>query len=147
MKTAVFVDTGFWIALFDKRDLNHSVAKDSLKPLLQNYRLYLSDFIVFETLTYLNCSIKRHDLAVRFLVKVQESVLTTLVVDEIIKAKALEAFQKYSDKDLSITDCSSLILMLQKEIKLYAGFDDHFRQVGFVSALDQLNQGSQRSSL
>ena len=142
MKTAVFVDTGFWIALFDKRDLNHSVAKDSLKPLLQNYRLYLSDFIVFETLTYLNCYIKRHDLAVLFLVKVQEPVLTTLVVDEIIKAKALEAFQKYSDKDLSITDCSSLILMLQKEIKLYAGFDDHFRQVGFVSVIDQLYKGT-----
>lgn len=142
MKTAVFVDTGFWIALFDKRDLNHSVAKDSLKPLLQNYRLYLSDFIVFETLTYLNCSIKRHDLAVLFLVKVQEPVLTTLVVDEVIKAKALKAFQKYSDKDLSITDCASFILMLQKDIKLYAGFDDHFRQVGFVSVMDQLYQGS-----
>ncbi len=142
METAILVDTGFWIALFDKRDLNHSIAKDSLKPLLQNYRLYLSDFIVFETITYLNCSIKRHDLAVLFLVKVQEPVLTTLVVDEAIKAKALKEFQKYSDKDLSITDCVSFILMLQKDIKLYAGFDDHFRQVGFVSVMDQLYQGS-----
>jgi predicted nucleic acid-binding protein len=39
METAILVDTGFWIALFDKRALNHSIAKDSLKPLLQNYRL------------------------------------------------------------------------------------------------------------
>jgi predicted nucleic acid-binding protein len=81
-------------------------------------------------------------LAVLFLVKVQEPVLTTLVVDEVIKAKALKAFQKYSDKDLSITDCASFVLMLQKDISLYAGFDDHFRQVGFVSVIDQLYKGS-----
>jgi len=142
MKKAVFVDTGFWIALFDRRDINHLSARNSLKPLLQKYRLYLSEFIVFETITYLNCSIKRHDLAVRFLAKVQEPTLTTLVVDEVIKAQALESFQKYSDKDLSITDCTSFALMLQRGIQLYAGFDDHFQQMGFVSALEHLNQGS-----
>jgi predicted nucleic acid-binding protein len=139
MKKAVFVDTGFWIALFDRRDINHPFAKNSIKPLLQNYPLYLSDFIVFETITYLNSSIKRHDLAVRFLEKVQEPTLTTLVVDEVIKAQALESFQKYSDKDLSITDCTGFAPMLQKGIELYAGFDDHFQQVGFVSVLDHLN--------
>jgi predicted nucleic acid-binding protein len=142
MKKTVFVDTGFWIALFDRLDINHPVAKNSLKPLLENYRLYLSDFIVFETITYLNCSLKRHDMAVRFLAKVQEPTLTTLVVDEVIKAQALESFQKYSDKDLSITDCTSFALMLQKSIQLYAGFDDHFQQVGFVSVLDHLNHAA-----
>jgi predicted nucleic acid-binding protein len=142
MKKAVFVDTGFWIALFDRRDRNHPFAKNSLKPILEIYRLYLSDFIIFETITYLNCSIKSHSLALRFLAKAQEPTLTTLVVDEVIKAQALESFQKYSDKDLSITDCTSFALMLQKGIQLYAGFDDHFQQVGFVSALEQLKQGS-----
>lgn len=78
----------------------------------------------------------------RFLAKVQEPTLTTLVVDEIIKAQALESFEKYSDKDLSITDCTSFVLMLQKGIQLYAGFDDHFQQMGFVSVLAHLNQGS-----
>ncbi len=142
MKKSIFVDTGFWIALFDRRDINHLFAKNSLKPLLQNYRLYLSDFIIFETITYLNCSIKRHDLAVRFLTKVQEPTLTTLVVDEVIKAQALESFQKYSDKDLSITDCASFALMQQKGIQLYAGFDDHFQQVGFVSVLVHIDLSS-----
>lgn len=81
-------------------------------------------------------------MAVRFLAKVQEPTLTTLVVDEVIKAQALESFQKYSDKDLSITDCTSFALRLQKSIQLYAGFDDHFQQVGFVSVLDHLNHAS-----
>ncbi len=140
MKKAVLVDTGFWIALFDRRDTNHLFAKNSLKLLLQDYRLYLSDFIVFETITYLNCSIKRHDLAIRFLGKVREPTLKTLVVDEGVKVQALESFQKYSDKNLSITDCTSFVLMLQEGIQLYAGFDDHFQQMDFVSVLAHLDQ-------
>ena len=141
MKKSVFVDTGFWIALLDRRDINHPIAGSSLKPLLKNYRVYLSDFIVFETITYLNCSIKRHDLAVRFLSKVQEPTLTILVVDEFIKTRALKSFQQYSDKDLSVTDCTSFALMLQNEMQMYAGFDDHFQQVGFVSVLEQIKGG------
>lgn len=66
MKELVFVDSGFWIALIDERDQNHYAAKAALKPLLQRYRICLSDFIIFETLTYLNCSIRRHDLALNF---------------------------------------------------------------------------------
>jgi len=141
MKKSVFVDTRFWIALLDTRDINHPIAGSSLKPLLKNYRVYLSDFIVFETITYLNCSIKRHDLAVRFLSKVQEPTLPILVVDEFIKARALKLFQQYSDKDLSVTDCTSFALMLQNEMQMYAGFDDHFQQVGFVSVLEQIKGG------
>jgi len=51
MKELVFVDSGFWIALIDERDQNHYAAKAALKPLLQRYRICLSDFIIFETLT------------------------------------------------------------------------------------------------
>ncbi len=34
MKERVFVDTGYWIALIDKRDHNNDSAKRSLRPLL-----------------------------------------------------------------------------------------------------------------
>ena len=77
----------------------------------------------------------------RFLSKVQEPTLTILVVDEFIKARALKSFQQYSDKDLSVTDCTSFALMLQNEMQMYAGFDDHFQQVGFVSVLEQIKGG------
>ena len=101
MKQSVFIDTGYWIALFDRRDTNHSLAASSLKPLLKNYYLYLSDFIVFESLTYLKCSINRHDLAVSFLDKIDASRLTILPVDEFVKTQAVDLFRKYSDKALS----------------------------------------------
>jgi len=64
MKPGLFIDTGFWIALLDRRDRNHERAKDSLGAFLTGYRIYVSDFVVFETMTYFNCSLHRHDLAV-----------------------------------------------------------------------------------
>jgi len=133
MKESVFTDTGFWIALFDRRDQNHIKAKSNLKPIFKNYQLFLSDFIVFETITYLNCSLKRHDLAIRFLEKIQNPSFNILVIDEAIKTKALKWFIKYSDKHLSMTDCTSFAIMNQKNIYKYAGFDEHFNQMGFKS--------------
>lgn len=136
MKEAVIVDTGYWIALFDSRDTNHAVAKSNSKTLLQNYRLYLTDFIIFETITYLNCSIERHDLALRFLEKVKEPMLTIAPVDEDVKKEALELFKKYSDKSLSVTDCASFVIMKEKGVQQYAGFDDHFKQMGYTCVLE-----------
>ncbi|MBW1802346.1 MAG: type II toxin-antitoxin system VapC family toxin [Deltaproteobacteria bacterium] len=135
MKEAIIVDTGYWIALLDRRDTNHIVAKRNSKTILQKYRLYLTDFIVFETITYLKCSIGRHDLALRFLKKVKDSSLTMVPVDEGVKKEALELFKKYSDKTLSVTDCASFVIMKEKEIRKYAGFDDHFKQMGYACVL------------
>jgi len=132
MKEAIIVDTGFWIALFNKKDKNHFSAKNRFKSLSQNYRLCVSDFIVFETVTYLNCSIKRHDLAVRYLKKVKECGLKVRAVDEIIKSEAMDLFVRYSDKTFSFTDCTSFVIMMQYRIKKYAGFDEHFQQMGFL---------------
>lgn len=135
MKEAVIVDTGYWIALFDKRDMNHSIARRNLEMLLQNYRMCLTDFIVFETITYLNCSIGRHDLAIRFLERTKGSMFTIIPVDASVKAEALELFKKYSDKAFSVTDCTSFIVMKQRGIQKYAGFDDHFRHMGYTGVL------------
>jgi uncharacterized protein len=136
MKEAIIVDTGYWIALFDSRDRNHSIAKRNLKVLLKNFRLLLTDFIVFEAITYLNCSIGRHDLALRFLAKTKESGLTIIPVDESVKSEALEMFKTYDDKALSVTDCASFVTMRERGIQKYAGFDDHFKQMGFICALE-----------
>jgi len=132
MKETVFIDTGFWIALFDRRDTNHLAAKNGIQTLLRRYQNCLSDFIIFETLTYLNCSVKRHDLALSFLEKVRNVSFRCVKVDEMIKNKALGLFEKYADKTLSMTDCTSFVIMSQKNIQKYAGFDDHFQQMGFV---------------
>ena len=136
MKEAIIVDTGYWIALFDRRDSNHAAAKRNNKIILQSYRLYLTDFIIFETITYLNCSIDRHDLSLRFLEKTKESTLTVVPADDGVKKEALELFTRYSDKALSVTDFTGFVIMKEKGIQKYAGFDEHFKQMGYNSVLE-----------
>ena len=136
MKEKVFIDTGFWIALFDRRDEHHDAAKTNLKSLLTNFNLFLSDFIVFETLTYLNCSIKNHNLALRFLDKVNTAdAITILDVDTSVKNNAIEIFKKYCNQQFSITDCTSFSIMNKASIKKYAGFDSHFQMIDFIPVL------------
>ncbi len=138
MKEQVFVDSSFWIALLDQKDQNHSIARDHIKALLQNYRIRLSDFIVFETMTYLNCSIKRHDLALTFLRKTESPGISVINVDETIKSKSVEWFKKYPGNNLSITDCASFVLMKSHAIPFYAGFDKHFKEMGLLDVFTHM---------
>ncbi|MBI4690303.1 MAG: type II toxin-antitoxin system VapC family toxin [Nitrospirae bacterium] len=42
-------------------------------------------------------------------------------------------FKKYMDKGFSFTDCVSFTVMEQMSIKEVLTFDEHFRQMSFVS--------------
>ncbi len=132
MTPKVFVDTGFWIALLDRRGGNHSRTKDALPQLLAGSRLILSDFVVFETLTYLNCSLRRHDLARRFYEKTSTGALDIVDVDTPIKDRAIALLLQHADKDFSVVDCTSFAIMQSQGIDQFAGFDSHFLQMGFV---------------
>ena len=75
-------------------------------------------------------------MAIRFLIKTKESVLTLVPVDEPVKNEAVELFKKYHDKALSVTDCASFAIMKERGIQKYAGFDDHFNQMGYICTLE-----------
>ena len=75
-------------------------------------------------------------MALRFLEKVQKSAITTVPVDEGIRKESLELFKKHSDKTLSVTDCASFVIMKEKGVHKYAGFDDHFKQMGCTCVLE-----------
>ena len=136
MKEKVFIDTGFWIALLNKQDEYHQMAKRNFKSILMNYCLYSSEFIVFETITYLNCSIKNHDLAKEFLDRIESNNFVNIFeVDISIKNKAFEIFKKYDDQYFSHTDCTSFAIMQKEKFTKYAGFDDHFKSMGFYTVL------------
>lgn len=66
MRKAVFVDTGYWLALLNKKDRNHKSAKSKIDTLKQA-KIIISDFIIFETITFLNSSLKNHTLALLFM--------------------------------------------------------------------------------
>ncbi len=99
---------------------------------MQNeHKLVTSAFILYETITYLNCSLKNHRLALQFLDALDTSGISVLTVDPTICSDALALFRQSPASRFSFTDCTSFALMHQANIAVCAGFDLHFSHQGF----------------
>ncbi len=131
MNEKIFIDTGYWLALLNKKDLNHKNAKAVLISLKKAHK-FTSDFIIFETLTFLNASLKRNDLVKIFIDFVySKDNIDIIEVNTDIKSAALGLMLKFDDKFFSFTDCTSFAIMNDYSIKNAYSFDNHFKQMGF----------------
>jgi len=75
---------------------------------------------------------KRHDHALRMLDLITNSqYITMLWVTESVQSEAISLFRKYTDQLLSITDCTSAILMTDYNIGAIFTFDGDFEVLGF----------------
>lgn len=131
-----FIDTGFWISFLNKRDQFHKEAKDYFKIAIETYRIQTSNFILYETITFINCFLNNHQLAIDFLDRIEKAQkldqIYVLKVTDGIQEEALRLFRKIKDKDLSFTDCTSFTLMERERIEKALTFDRHFEQMGFI---------------
>ncbi len=132
----IFVDTGAWAALNNKRDRLHSDAAAENKKLLDERCFYItSDYVLDETYTLLLYD-TGHKRAVEFGKEIRflhkKKKIGIVNVTEILLENAWNLFVKYSDKEFSFTDCTSFAIMDQMNIKEVFSFDRHFEQYGFV---------------
>jgi len=132
----LFIDTGAWIALNDKKDEHHQDAVKANKDFLDGGYYYVtSDYILDETYTLLRLDVG-HKRAVEFGREIKElqrkKKINVVYVNQAILDKAWEIFEKYSDKEFSFTDCSSFAVMEMLKINKAFSFDKHFDQYGFI---------------
>jgi predicted nucleic acid-binding protein len=129
----VFFDTSAIVALFDRTDEHHHEANKLMDVVKKNkISLLMSDYIFDESITIALTRIE-HETAVRVGEFILGSKIVSLVwLDEPVKLKAWEFFKKHSDKGYSFTDCTSFVLMKEREVKHYFAFDEDFKKAGFV---------------
>ena len=129
----VFVDTGAWLAFYDRNDQHHESARRITEHLkAERANLVLSEFVLAESVTLIRFRIG-HPWAVRFGQVVLESRFAELLsVDEPTRRRAWDIFRRYEDKEFSFTDCTSFALMEQLGLKTAFAFDRHFEQYGFA---------------
>ena len=128
----LFVDTSAWLALNDKNDQHHSEAVSrSAKIKQQKIQLVTSEYVLDESITIIRYRVS-HRAAVIFGDALMSSTILTIadITDE-ERFKAWVLFNKYGDKELSYTDCTSFALMKKLGLQKAFTFDDHFRQIGF----------------
>ena len=136
----IFVDAGPWIGLMDPRDQWRNDAEREMAALNQQGRtLVTTNWVMAEAYTGLVDRISRAAIA-RLRAMVYESSLIKVVrIDEFIEIAAWRKFLRYDDKDVSMTDCTSFAVMEQLGLNMAFTFDEHFRQVGFLT-LPQIDQ-------
>lgn len=126
----IFADTSGWYALVDASDPDHDRASDWF---MQNrLPLITTDYIFDETLTLIRTSLG-HGKAVKFAEKLLASRLAQLLsVTEDDKERAWAIFQRYDDKALSFTDCTSFAVMERLGIDTALSVDHDFRALGYI---------------
>lgn len=127
----ILIDTSAYFATVDKTDKNHHRAISFLKS--NQLPLVTSNLIAVEAINLVNSRIG-HQQAILLGKKLYDKNLTTIInITPEDERKAWQIFQKYIDKDFSLTDCISFALMERLNIKKAFAFDIHFFQYGKFS--------------
>ena len=128
----IFIDTGGFAALYNRKDGFHDQAKSIWANLTEKRPLlFTSNFVVSETITLLR---KRGDLeaSIQFGDALFSSGLVRIVrVNESQETQAWVIYKKFRDQDFSFTDCASFAVMQELGISKAFAFDHHFSVIGF----------------
>jgi len=133
---AVFVDTGAWVALANRKDGCHPAASSHFGKLLADKALLVTtNLVVAETVTRIRYDLG-HPAAGKFLTlldgAVEAGYLVLLRVTEEDEARAREIFLKYTDHLFSFVDCTSFAVMQRMGLKEVFGFDRDFATMGYL---------------
>ncbi|HLB72039.1 MAG: PIN domain-containing protein [Candidatus Methanoperedens sp.] len=128
----IYLDTGFFIALSDARDKNHTRAKMYLKKQVQSGARFVTGRNV--VVEYIDGVTKRVSKikAIEELENILSSKL--LVIEPVIEQdwdKAIMFFKKYNDQQIDLTDCLSFAVMERLEMNTALTFDNDFKIHGF----------------
>lgn len=127
--TAVFADTAYFVGLLNPRDEHHPAATAFFESF--DGRVVTTNYVLFEVANFFSRSGNRSTFV---------TLVETLRADpltEIMPASAdlfdrgLELFAARPDKDWSLTDCVSFVVMADRGLTDALTTDHHFAQAGF----------------
>lgn len=125
----VFADTFYYLAWVNPRDQAHLAARqfsDSFRG-----TLVTTSAILLELGGALCRSANRTHF-LRLVDEIRQDTNTIIVpIDENYQNRGIELFRNRMDKDWSLTDCVSFVVMAELELKDALTGDHHFEQAGF----------------
>jgi predicted nucleic acid-binding protein len=129
----IFVDSGYLIALLDRSDQHHDVARAWASTLTEH--MLTTSFVATEFFNYFSAGFLRvaaHRLHNLLIAKPEFEII---VVDAALYDRGLALHRDRSDKYWSLTDCISFALMTERRITRALAYDHHFEQAGFEALL------------
>lgn len=131
----LFLDTGVLVADVSPRDARHEEARSIFLRIADGEwsGVYVSDFVVAEALNFVRAKIRKKEAEVALLSPIFGGPGRPPVVTEVVRvhgsrfAAALDLFHTRFDRGLSYTDCTTLEIMTEMELRTLATFDKGFR--------------------
>ena len=132
----VFADTGYWIAVLRRGDPLHAKAME-ISGTLKTSRIVTSEMVLVELLNALGDSGAGLRATAASAVDRLRSAPNVLVVRQTSAQfdAALARYQSRPDKDWSLTDCASFLIMEERDIREALVHDRGFQQAGFRTLL------------
>ncbi len=130
----VFADASYWIAIANPRDQWHNMADQARKTLGDRARLVTTDAVLMEFLTGLSASgdslRKKAVAAVRQIM--HNPNVRVIPHTRNLFLKGLELYEERPDKEYSLQDCISMVVMEEELMTHILTSDHHFEQESFT---------------
>jgi uncharacterized protein len=131
----IFVDTSAWLALADSHDHDHSPAIESRRRIIKGEfgKQVTTNYVMSETVT-----IVRRRLGLPKAVELASAVrigkeVGLFWVEPVHHQEALDLMAAHADKEWSVTDCVSFVMMRSLGLRDAFTFDRDFVQAGFIA--------------
>jgi uncharacterized protein len=129
----IFVDTSAWLALADAHDRAHTSVIELYARLSRGEfgKAVTTNYVQAETLTLV-----RMNLGVEKVARIAEAFetskeLRTFWVEPVHHQEAVRMMLGHKDKEWSLVDCSSFVVMTSLQIRKALALDRDFDQAGF----------------
>ena len=133
MKSALFIDTSYFLALINSRDKYHVAAKTMAAQVAPPF--VTSDAVLFELGNALAAP-PHKALGIRALQQIRADAEIEIVhIEPDLFAQTVAFYQSRPDKAWGLTDCSSFVIMQQRGCVEALTADKHFEQAGFKRLL------------
>ena len=134
----MFADTSGWASYVDRRQTFHAATAALVREVRHRGENIVTSSYVLAELTALLTSPLRmpRPQQIQFLAQLRATSWIEIVfVDARLESAAWNLWQARPDKDWTIVDCTSFVIMQQRGLDRALTTDHHFEQAGYVRLL------------
>jgi uncharacterized protein len=132
----VFIDTSYLIAILDPKDDRHKRARD-VSIRLGKFKALTSEMVLTELLNYFSAKGKNfRQLGIGVTEELKHDPNVEIIAQTSGQfEQARQFYRQRMDKEYSLTDCASMLIMRDRGIQSALTHDQHFQQEGFRALL------------
>lgn len=134
----IFVDTSGWGSLVDSSEIYHQNAVNIYRKAIKDKsKLITTNYIISELTALLSSPLRIPRVQIiEFIESLKISNYVQIIhIDQHLDNLAWDLFKARPDKNWSLVDCSSFVLMKQQNLTQVLTNDHHFEQAGFIRLL------------